>query len=95
MADPIPLRFHEEAGHEFPAVVTITLQTTVESEDEFQDFLANAREAMQKQGRWSVGQGEHPIYRPEGIAHDEAQVKLNWSILRLDRWRKNNEKESE
>ena len=60
-------------------MATITLSTVVETDEEFEDFLATVREAMAKHARWSVGQS--------GITPDEAEVKLNWAITRLDRWR--------
>lgn len=84
------MKFHTSKEHpkrEYPAMATITLQTVVESDEEFEDFLATAREAMKRHSRWAYAQGHHPIEQPDGVTDEEAEVRLNWSLSRLDRWR--------
>ena len=82
MSDAPPLHFYESEDHpgrEYPAMAAIMITTAVESDEEFEDLLDTVRQALKHHSRWSVGQG--------GITWDEAEVKLEWALRRLDRWR--------
>lgn len=84
------MEYHASKYHpprEYPAMAVIRIQTAVESDDEFEDLLDAARWVLSHQGRWAIAQGHHPQGRPDGITQDEADVKLNWELYRLDRWR--------
>lgn len=86
------MQYHASKEHpqrEYPAMATITLRTVVESDEEFEDFLATVRAAMQRHSRWAYAQGYHPTEQPDGVTDEEAEVKLEWSLSRLDRWRSN------
>lgn len=75
--------FHHSEKHpqrEYPAMASFTVRSVVETDEEFEDFLHSVRVAMERQQRWSVGQGE--------IEPEESDIKLEWGLVRLDKWRR-------